>query len=325
VRVAIVGAGLAGLAAARALHAGGHDVRVFERAAGVGGRCSTRILEGFPIDTGATSIAPRGRSLEQAMLRELNTDGLHRVLLPIYTHTGLRVSPGDASRAKIDRYAYEQGNQRLPELLAEGLDVCFESNIEGIAMRDDDFVVANDVFDAVILTQPAVEAHAMLQQLGVSRPLGLCKYRRCLAVSLVYKEELEPLHYHALIDPEQRHPLTWLSLESQKVPNRNKGGTALMAQLGPQFSDDYFEADEGGIIGATVEYVEKLYSAALSTPIAFDLMRWTYSQPENVAMFDSVNRPGSRLLVAGDGLLGGRTEYAFETGMRAARQLMELP
>lgn len=259
------------------------------------------------------------------MLSELSQEGLKQVAKPIYTHVGLRVSPGDTARSNIVRYAYRQGNQRLPELLAEGIDVCFESNIESFAMRDDDFIVANDTYDAVVLTQPAVEAHAMLTSLGINRPLGLCKFRPCLAVSLVYKATLDPQPYHALIDPEQRHPLTWLSLESQKVPGRIKEGTAMVAQLGPQFSADYFDAEEGGIIGATVDYVEKLYGSAFGSPIAFDLMRWKHSQPENVAMFDSVNRQGSNLIVAGDGLLGGRTEYAYETGMKAARRLMETP
>ncbi len=257
------------------------------------------------------------------MLQELNKDGLEPVAKPIYTHTGLRVSPGDTARSTIIRYAYRQGNQRLPELLAEGLDICFESNIEAFAMRDDDFVVANDEFDALILTQPAVEAHAMLTGLGINRPLGLCKFRPCLAVSLVYSATLDPQPYHALIDPEQRHPLTWLSLESQKVPDRlAHEGTSMVAQLGPQFSADYFDSDEGGIIGATVDYIEKLYGSAFGSPVAFDLMRWKYSQPENVAMFDSVNRAGSNLIVAGDGLLWGRTEDAHENGPKAPRRLM---
>ena len=40
--IAVVGAGMAGLAAARALHDGGHRVVVFEKSRGVGGRMSTR-------------------------------------------------------------------------------------------------------------------------------------------------------------------------------------------------------------------------------------------------------------------------------------------
>ena len=51
-RVAVVGAGLAGLASARALVAGGADVTVYEAAEAVGGRVRTDVVDGFQIDRG---------------------------------------------------------------------------------------------------------------------------------------------------------------------------------------------------------------------------------------------------------------------------------
>jgi predicted NAD/FAD-dependent oxidoreductase len=51
--------------------------------------------------------------------------------------------------------------------------------------------------------------------------------------------------------------------------------------------------------------------------------RWRYSQPEMTALFDNVNRPGSRILIAGDGVMGGRTEYAYDAGIKAARMMEE--
>ncbi|MFW5900356.1 MAG: FAD-dependent oxidoreductase, partial [Halodesulfurarchaeum sp.] len=51
-RVAIVGAGLAGLETARQLAAAGRDVVVFEAAPSVGGRVRTDTTEGYTIDRG---------------------------------------------------------------------------------------------------------------------------------------------------------------------------------------------------------------------------------------------------------------------------------
>lgn len=49
----VIGAGLAGLAAAYRLSGGGWDVEVLEKSRGVGGRCSTVPEQGFLFDTGA--------------------------------------------------------------------------------------------------------------------------------------------------------------------------------------------------------------------------------------------------------------------------------
>ncbi|MGA0879232.1 MAG: NAD(P)/FAD-dependent oxidoreductase [Ilumatobacteraceae bacterium] len=50
--VAVVGAGLAGLSAARHLHAAGRDVQIFEASDGVGGRVRTDRVDGFILDRG---------------------------------------------------------------------------------------------------------------------------------------------------------------------------------------------------------------------------------------------------------------------------------
>src|SRR5690242_111526 len=57
-RIAVVGAGIAGLTAARTLHDRGHEVRVFERAQSAGGRCATTVITAIEL--------PRGLSGEVA-------------------------------------------------------------------------------------------------------------------------------------------------------------------------------------------------------------------------------------------------------------------
>ncbi|MCO4743904.1 MAG: FAD-dependent oxidoreductase [Proteobacteria bacterium] len=58
-RIAVIGAGPAGLSAARALVARGHTVRVYEKQPTVGGKCHSLMYEGHAYDLGANLTTPR--------------------------------------------------------------------------------------------------------------------------------------------------------------------------------------------------------------------------------------------------------------------------
>lgn len=77
-RVAIIGAGPAGLAAAIALRERGHTVRVFEREATVGGKCRSLMHEGHAYDLGANLTTPRYREVRAlAQLLDLTLQPMH--------------------------------------------------------------------------------------------------------------------------------------------------------------------------------------------------------------------------------------------------------
>jgi len=86
--------------------------------------------------------------------------------------------------------------------------------------------------------------------------------------------------YHALIEPEQRHPLTWLSIESAKCDDRAPaGGSALVAQLSPAYSKQNYEGEDEQIVTDTLDYLSRLYGDAWRNPVVTDVKRWRYSLP----------------------------------------------
>lgn len=67
--VAIVGAGIAGLACAAALHAAGHRVELFDKGRRPGGRLATRDVDWGPFDHGAPSFAATTPALRSQVAR----------------------------------------------------------------------------------------------------------------------------------------------------------------------------------------------------------------------------------------------------------------
>jgi renalase len=285
----------------------------------VGGRVSSRPIGEYLFDSGCCDIVPRGRAIETVMLHELDTTGLVEIAKPLYMHHSLRPSAPDA-RNGIARFTYESGNNRFARLLAEGIDVRMSTQVENLEKTNNGYRVLGEEFEALILTPPVPQTAALLWTLGESRPFANVRYRPCLSVMLGFANALPELTYHALLDPEQRHPLMWLSLESEKCEGRApEGHTAMVAQLSPSYSLSNFAAEESKIVSDTVDYVARLYGPDWTQPEVAEVKRWKYSQPDSVALFDTVNDSASKLVIAGDGVLAGRVENAFDTGLMAAR------
>lgn len=321
-RVGIIGAGMAGLAAARALKQAGVEAVILEKSRGPGGRVHTRSKNGFVWDTGATSVAPRGKAIESMILNELPTDDLVEIQKPIYIHEGLRVTPGDSSR-KVKRYTYRSGIQKLAFLLADGLDIRYNTSVDKVTRNGEMYAVNDEIFDALILTPPIPQTTQILWSLEESRAFANAKYRPCISVLLGFDQPTPTVPYFALLEPEQSHPLTWLSLESGKSPDRApEGQSTMVAQLSPRFSLEHYAKPDEYVLEATLSFIRHLYGANFTTPVEFNIKHWKYSQPDNIARFESVNLPGSKLLIASDGIVGGRIEEAYECGVKTARLLI---
>lgn len=316
-RVGIVGAGISGLATARALRKGGASVTVYERNAWIGGRCRTEQIGSFIFDSGASSIVPRGRAIESVILDELDTDGLVEIERPVYTHDGKRAFRG-VGLPPTPRYCYQQGIQRLAELLAEGTDVRTGERITDVG----NMKIKGEVFDRIVLAVSTPVAESMLATIDPQRKAHNTRYRDCLSLLFAFDVETD-VPYHAVVAEESIHPLHWLSIESLKTPGRApQGQTAMVVQMGPKYSRwNFDEADEKIVSDALVD-VQRVLGPEFGAPTERRVVRWKNSQPDSVSGFDAVNPPGTKIVIASDGLEGGRIEHAYEAGLKAASHIL---
>lgn len=322
-KVAVVGAGISGLACARLLAQAGIRVTVFEKAKRVGGRAATRQIGSYIFDSGATSITPRGRTLEPVMMEQLSTEGLIRIERPIYTAVYGRIEPGDPMKNRIARYVYDKGINVLAQRLAEGLDVRLATPIDKIEQPHDGGVaLGGEVYDRAVLAVPMPTAQKLLQMARDPRLVTASVYRPCISVMLGFAVPFES-PYHAILEPEQTHPLTWLSIETMKSPGRApEGHTAMVAQMGPAYSRRNEKTEDERLIRDVLIDIRRLLGPKFETPDVSAVKRWRFSQPESTIAFSALNPPGRPIIVAGDGTTGGRIELAYEAGALAAQSIL---
>lgn len=173
--VAIVGGGLAGLAAARELRAAGRSVLVFDKGRAAGGRCATRRNAPYTFDHGAqfftvrepafaAALAPFGDRLVQRWAGPFRTwqDGV----------LGPDPRPGE-------RYVAVPGMSALPRAFAEPLGSAVQAGLRVEALRRDgdgwwlsvrrladEVLFAYGPFAALVLTLPPPQAQALLATAG---------------------------------------------------------------------------------------------------------------------------------------------------------------
>lgn len=323
-RVAVVGAGVSGLAAARELAEGGAEVVVFEASERVGGRlASWRVEPGLVFDVGATLLAPLGDGFSEMLERLPEGQRPERIGRSIAPHDGLRVLPLDPLRNAAPRFAFPAGNQSLAEWMARGVEVRRQAPVEWLDRAGAAVLVRGEPFDACVLAVPGPIAGDLLATLGERRSLGRDSYRRCLSIALGYPMDAPDLPWFALIDPNQRHPLGWLSLESRKVRDRAPTGwAALVAQLSARASLDWWDSDDETVVQRAAVFVGRLFGRGWEAPEVAKVFRWRHSQPELAAPSEAAHRPESRVVVAGDAFGKGRVEYAWEAGRKAARLVL---
>lgn len=154
--VAIVGAGIAGAACARALVAAGHDVRLLDRGRVPGGRMATRRIEGRGVDLGASYVTATDQRFAEVVegwtargLARPWTDAFH-----VATPDGL-----GARKTGPVRYGAGAGLRSLVEDLLTGLPVTQQSDVGSVGPGA---TVDGQAYAAVVLAMPDPQALRLL-------------------------------------------------------------------------------------------------------------------------------------------------------------------
>lgn len=319
-RVAVIGAGLAGLACAQTLQASGLEVQVFEKSRGPAGRMSTRRAEGWQCDHGAQYFTAR----DPAFLAEVTRwcaagvaarwDGRIRAI----DEDGLRVP----DPPPLERFVGVPGMTAPAVRLAAGLALRTRCEIravrrtsQGWQLRaDEDWVDAH--FDALVLAVPGPQAGALLvgqaptlAALAASAPM-----RGAWALMLRYGARL-PLPFDGAF--VNHGPLRWVARDSSK-PGR-AGGETWLLHATPEWSASRLEEAPEAVADAMIAAFGVLGAPA---PEAWTAHRWRYADTapplEQGCAWDAQAAVG----LCGDWLDAGKVEGAWLSGRKLAHSVV---
>ena len=314
-RVVVVGAGLAGLMAGRALAAAGHAITLLDKGRSPGGRLATRRIDGATLDHGAQFFTVRADAFAR-YVSSWRAEGLV-----------LEWSRGFAIDDGHPRYVVRGGMNALAKHLAAGLDVRCSTFV--FALRrgrtgpsggcwsvgvDDGTTVEAD---AVVVTCPVPQASSLMITADVDLPAALREtdYDRTLALLTV-------LDGDPAIPPPggvQAADRTF----SFVGDNRAKGISAVPAvtfHASPEWSLVWWERPDAQ--EALLEDARPWLGSA--RVVTSQLKRWRFATPRRLwpdPCWTSDDGPGP-LVVAGDAFAGPRIEGAALSGIAAADALI---
>lgn len=298
-RIAIIGAGVTGLAAARMLNATGHAVTLFDKGRRPGGRMASRDGAAGSYDHGVQLI--RATAAEAAALG----DGL------------LQPWP-----ALPDAWLAAPTMNRLAAHWAIGLDCRCSQTVQHIAPQAGGWRVhlaehtEVEDFDALLLTVPTPQALPLLAEAGVAAgPLAGVRYHPNWTLMWTPDAPLPASFSHHAGTADD--PLAWIAREDAK-PGR-AGPPRLTVQASAAWSTDHLELDADD----AARRLTALAAARLgidSSTRAASAHRWRYAfvvEP----LGTPVLQLAGRLWYASDAGLGSRVGRAFAAGQAAAEAL----
>jgi renalase len=322
-RVAVVGAGVSGLACARTLADHGHRVRVFDKARGPGGRMSTRRAGAWRFDHGAQYFTVRDPGF-RARVAAWRGAGL------VAPWTGrIAVLDGGMTVMQADdteRMVAVPGMNALCRHLARDLDVSCETRVVSLERAADRWRLGSSDgrelgdFDAVVVSAPAPQAAALLEGADpkLAARAGAVAMSPCWAVMTAFPEPLALGYDGAFV---HRSPLAWVARNVSK-PGRPEG-EAWVLHGSPQWSQDNLELEPVEAAARLLEAFGEAAGGLGSIPAHLDAHRWRFALPQAPLAEPCLFDAGRLLAVCGDWCGGPRVEGAFLSGGSAAQRLLE--
>ena len=314
-RIAVIGAGLSGLSAARRLKQSGYSVAVFDKGRGPGGRLCTRRSASGGFDHGAPYFQGESRVTKRWLAQgiiaqwrgrfgEVNGDG--RIM----------------SSTPVERWVGIPKMSTIGRWMAQGLDVHINSRIEKLGGVPGRWMLTDTQsrdfgpFELIVISCPGPQAAALLPADSTLYTLALSMtYSICWAAMLDFDTELD-LDWDGL--EFQTTPLSRAFRSNSKPERRSDERWVLHAQA------DWSKARQDHSPEAIGQALEQaFYPLAGRHASDVRVHRWLYAQSTQEQPQHAVIDRQYGLGLCGDGLTSGGVMDAVASGESMAELVID--
>ena len=288
-RIAIIGAGMAGLSCARGLAEAGFSPVVFEKSRGLGGRLATRRTGALRFDHGAQYVTARGESF--------------RAYLNDYAQAW---RPEGASGAW---FVGTPGMNALVKPMAEGLDIRLGAQVT--PLRDGaHWRIEEALFDRVISTVPAAQARALFPE--TAEALAAVEVAPCWTLMVAFEHGTDWPDMARARDTD----LAWIARNTSK-PGREPEPECWVVHASPDWSRAHLELEKEVAQERMLDLLRGM-RGALPGLVSASAHRWRYAMTIAPLGRSHMASDDGSLLIGGDWCLGARVEDAWESGRAMA-------
>jgi len=320
--VAIVGAGMAGLACAGQLQTAGVSASVFDKGRRPGGRMSTRSVDDkLSFDHGCQYFSANDSSFERQVKSWIDAGVVSEWHGKVVEFNDGQVIEKSTTRP---RYVGVPEMASVCSHVSTGIDVrsCVDVNevrrIDSMWHLLDDTGASLGQFDALILATPPAQAEKLLTHspslLSVARRVRMSS---SWTVMLAFEERLGCSFDRAVV---HNSPLSWVARNGSK-PGRINAAECWVGQTSAEWSAGRLESSKDAVAAELAHEFGKLVGNSVK-PVYLSAHRWKYAIPtaplELGCLFDETLNIG----LCGDWCLGNRVEAAWLSGTAAVNRLL---
>jgi renalase len=336
--IAVIGAGIAGLACARTLDRAGHQVTVLEKEAEVGGRTASCDSPFGTYDYGAQYFTVRDPRFAKVLA---TSPGAHRP----WSANAVRVLDPHGRVAEAALPAREPHWVGVPGMDAlarqwaqplRGDRLQLQTRITRIE-RDaldpkrwqlqtsgpEDSVHVYSGFDAVLLAIPAAQAGGLLKHSalspGLADPIQQVEVAPCWTLMIAFPQAVQPNLAH--LGPQwnaalsTHHRVAWLARESSKP--RRSGVERWTVQASAAWSQEHLEDDAPRVQAKLLKAFAEI-TGIYAEPAHAQVHRWRWAKTQTPLGRSHLWDGKAGVGVCGDWCLGHRIEDAFVSGLELA-------